>query len=136
MSAVAIMRALLQAHTPLLALVPANKIFAGKIPQETPLPAVSIEEIDGFEQPTIARLQATTQQRRRVQVTVCALSYPSQKAIHKACALGPGTHRGTYAGFKALSVQPAGTGPDLNDLNDDGIYEQSRDFMVTFAEAS
>lgn len=136
MSAVAIMRTLLAAHAPLTALVPASRIFAGKIPQGTTLPAVAIEEVDGFEQPTIARLQETTMQRRRVQVTVCALSYPSQKAVHKACALGPGTHRGTYAGFKALSVIPAGTGPDLNDLDDDGIYEQSRDFMVTYTEAS
>lgn len=136
MSAVAIMRALLQAHTPLTALVPAARIFAGKIPQEAPLPAISIEEISGYEQGTIARLQETSMQRRRVQVTVCAMSYASQKAIHTACALGPGVHRGTYVGFKALSVLPAGVGPDMNKLDDDGIYEQSRDFMVTFAEAS
>ena len=136
MSAVAIMRALLTTHTPLLALVPANRIFAGKIPQGTTLPAIAIEEISGYEQPTIARLQATSMQRRRVQVTVCASSYPTQKAVHAACALGPGVHRGTYAGFKALSVLPAGVGPDMNDLDDDSIYEQSRDFMVTFAEAN
>lgn len=136
MSAVAIMRTLLTQHAPLLALVPAERIFAGIIPQNTPLPAVAIEEIDGFEQSTIARLQGTTMQRRRVQVTVCALSYASQKAVHTACKLGPGVHRGTYLGFKTLSVLPAGVGPDLNDLDDDGVYEQSRDFMVTFAEAN
>jgi len=48
----------------------------------------------------------------------------------------PAEHRGTYLGFKTLSVLPAGVGPDLNDLDDDGVYEQSRDFMVTFAEAN
>lgn len=136
MSAVAIMRALLTTHVPLLALVPATRIFAGKIPQGTTLPAVSITEISGYEQSTIARLQATSMQRRRVQVTVCASSYPTQKAVHAACALGPGAHRGTHAGFKTLSVLPAGVGPDLNQLDDDNIYEQSRDFMVTFAEAN
>jgi len=136
MSGVAIMRALLTAHAPLLALVPAERIFAGKVPQGAVLPAVSITTVDGYEQRTVARLGPTTQNRERVQITVVAASYASQKAVLAATKMGPGTHRGVYAGFKALSVQPDNVGPDLNDLDDDGIYEQSRDFLVTFTEAN
>lgn len=130
------MRALLTAHAPLTALVPAVRIFAGVVPQGTALPNVSIQEVDEFETPTIARMQQTTQNRSRVQVTVHTASYAAQKQILAAAKLGHGTHRGTYAGFKTLSVLPAGVGPDLNNLDDDGIYEQSRDFMVTFVEAN
>lgn len=136
MSGVAIMRALLTSHAPLTALVPAARIVSGKIPQGTDLPAISIMEVDGYERSTVARRQATSQNVSRVQVTVVARSLPIQKQILAAAKLGPGVHRGTYAGFKTLSVTPAGVGPDMNDLDDDGIYEQSRDFMVTFVEAN
>ncbi len=136
MSAVAIMRALLVAHAPLTTLVPAGRIYAGTAPQGAVLPAISIQEISCVEIATVAREQATTQNRSRVQVTVVAQSLASQKAVLAAAKLGGGVHRGTYAGFKTLSVLPGDVGPDMNNLDDDGIYEQSRDFMVTFVEAN
>lgn len=134
--AIAIMRALLVAHAPLTALVPAPRVFAGIIPQGALLPAISIQEISGTENSTVARLQATTQNRSRVQVTVVTKSLADQKRIISAAKLGPGTHRGTFASYKTLSVMPESVGPDMNNLDDDGIYEQSRDFMVTFVEAN
>ena len=134
MSAVAIIRALLTAHAPLTALVPADRIFAGIVPQGQPLPAISIQEVDGYELGTVARQQATTSNRSRVQVTVVSGSLHAQKTILAAAKLDPGVHRGTWGGFKTLSVLPGGVGPDLNNLDDDGIYEQSRDFVVTFVE--
>lgn len=134
--AVAIMRALLVAHAPLTALVPAPRVFAGIIPQGALLPAISIQEISGAENSTLARLQATTQNRSRVQVTVVTKSLADQKRIISAAKLGPGIHRGTFASYKTLSVMPESVGPDMNNLDDDGIYEQSRDFMVTFVEAN
>lgn len=136
MGAVAIVRALLVEYGPLLAMLPAARIFAGIVPQGTELPAISIQEIDGYEISTIARRQDTTLNRSRVQVTVIAKNLRDQKRIMGAAKLGPGVHRGTYAGFKTLSVLPGGIGPDMNNLDDDGIYEQSRDFMVTFVEAN
>ena len=134
MSAVAIMRALLIAHAPVAALVPAERVIAGTIPEGTQLPAISVMEVGGDELPTIARAGATTTNVMRVQVTTVALSYAMQKSLMAATKLGPGVHTGTVVGFDLKAVQPAGIGPDLNNLDDDGIYEQSRDFMVTFSE--
>ena len=136
MSAVAIMRELLMAHAPLTALVPAGRIFAGIAPQGTALPSISIAEVGHRELDTVARNGRCVTVRSRVQVTVSALSYAMQKNVIQAARLGPGVHRGVIAGFTVLAVQPDTVGPDLNDLDDDGIYEQSRDFMVTFVEAS
>lgn len=135
MSSVAIMRELLVNWAPLTALVPAGRIFAGTIPQSnTTFPAISIKEVSSNEIATVAREGATTTNRSRVQVTVVAKSMATQKATLKAAKLGGGTHRGVVAGYNVMSVLPEGVGPDLNNLDDDGIYEQSRDFMVTFVE--
>lgn len=134
MSAVAIMRALLLARPALLALVPAARIISGVIPATTALPAISISEVDSNPIETVAHGGPVETIRARVQVTVVATSYPSQKALMAATKLGAGVNTGTVAGFSVLSVLPGGTGPDLNNLDDDGIYEQSRDFMVTFVE--
>ncbi len=134
MSATAIVRAHLIAKPALLALVPAARIIVGTIPAGTPLPAISISEVDSNEIDTVARQAPVVTNRSRVQVTVVAQSYSSQKALMAATKLGPGVHTGTLAGFRVLSILPAGVGPDLNNLDDDGIYEQSRDFMVTFVE--
>jgi hypothetical protein len=134
MSSVAILRELLISYAPLTALVPAGRIIAGIIPQNTTLPAISIHEISSSEIETVARAGHTTTNKSRVQVTVVAKSLGAQKAIIKASKLGGGTHRGEVAGYNVMSVLPVGIGPDLNNLDDDGIYEQSRDFMVTFVE--
>lgn len=136
MSGVAIIRALLAAAPEVTALVPAARIIAGVAPQGTPLPNISVSSVSHRELDTIARDGPRVTLRERVQVTVHAATYPTQKAIIRAARLGPGTHRGTVAGFDVKAVQPDVVGPDLNGGEDDGIYEQSRDFIVTFAEAS
>ncbi|MDQ1925228.1 hypothetical protein, partial [Massilia pseudoviolaceinigra] len=82
------MRALLVAHAPLTALVPAARIAAGTIPTGT-LPAIGITEISGIEHDTVARA-GNSVVTARVQVTVYASSYPQQKAILKAARLGVG----------------------------------------------
>jgi len=136
MSGVAIIRALLIADTEVTDLVPATRIIAGVVPQGTPLPNISVSSVSGRELDTVARLSPRVTVRERVQVTVHAASYVQQKAIIRAGRLGPGTHRGVATGFDVKAIQPDVVGPDLNGGEDDGIYEQSRDFMVTFAEAS
>lgn len=134
MSAVAIMRALLTTWAPLTAVVPTSRIIAGTLPVGTVLPAVSVMEVGGDELATVARAGPTTTNTIRVQVTCAAKSYATQKQLMAATKLGAGVHGGTVAGFRVKAVEPAGVGPDLNNLDDDGIYEQSRDFIVTFVE--
>lgn len=136
MSAVAIVRALLAAHAPLLALVPAAKVFAGAAPQGTEPPLVSVTRIYGDEISTIARRQAGKTMRTRVQVTVLSKDpggYAAGEKILKAAALGAGVHTGTVLSYSVKSILPMGEGPDLP-VGDDKIHEKSRDFMVTFSE--
>lgn len=131
MSAVSIVRALLVAHAPVAALVPADRIVAGNVP-EGPLPAIGIREVSGIEQDTVARA-ANSLITARVQVTVYAKSYPQQKAILKAAKLGAGVHTGVIAGYVVRSVLRDAIGPDLGDPAVP-TYEQSRDFKVAFIE--
>ena len=131
MSAVAIVRALLVAHAPVAALVPAARIAAGTIPAGA-LPAIGITEISGNEQDTVARA-GNSLVTSRVQVTVYASSYPEQKALLKAAKLGPGAHTGLIAGYEVRSVLRDLVGPDMGDFTVP-TFEQSRDFMVTYIE--
>ena len=136
MSGVAIVRALLAADPRVTAIVPANRIFSGVIKQGTALPAISVMKIYGSEQETTARNLKSRMIRHRVQVTVLTNQdyITSDKAI-RATALSGGVHTGVIVGFPVRSILPYGENPDIPP-GDDGIYEQSRDFMVTFIEAN
>lgn len=136
MSGVAIIRTLLANHAPLLALMPASKIIAGTVPQAVMLTAaISVRSVSANEQWTTARNLNTKMIRERIQVTAYAKDFPSMERILKAASLGKGIYTGTVAGFKVRAVMPESVGPYI-DATDDGIHEQSRDFMVTFIEAN
>jgi hypothetical protein len=136
MSGVAIVRALLAAHAPLLAIVPAERIFSGPIPQGTALPAVGVTTAASAEIRATTRNASSRTNRERVQVTVQTrdpLGYATQKRAIQAAALGRGLHTGIVLGYNVKAVEPYGVNPDI--LPDESkIYEQSRDFMVTFSE--
>lgn len=133
MSGVAIIRELLATWTPLTALVPAARVYAGQAPQGAVMPAVSVSEVGVRERPTVARRTQGKTSTARVQVTVLTKDYPSMKAAIKAAALGPGVHTGTVKGYSVKSVEQDGIGPEIPPA-EDGIFEQSRDFLVTFSE--
>jgi hypothetical protein len=133
MSAVKVMRALLQANSAVVALVPLERVDAGTVPQESELPAIGIKEIGRNEFATVARAEKRVLVRSRVQVTVYAKSYPEQKAVLLAAKLGPGVHTGVVAGVTVRSVVRGEVGPDLSE-EDAGIFEQSRDFIVSYIE--
>lgn len=133
MSGVAIIRELLATWAPLTTLVPAARIVAGQVPQGAVLPAVGVSEISVRELPTIARGTQGKTSVARIQVTALAKDYPGMKAALKAAALGPGVHTGTVKGYSVKAALPDGVGPEIPPA-DDGIFEQSRDFLVTFSE--
>lgn len=133
MSSVKVIRALLQAYPPVTALVPSERIVAGTVPQEGDMPAIGIKEIGRNEFATVARAENRVLVRARVQVTVYAKSYPEQKAVLLAAKLGPGVHTGVVAGVTVRSVVRGEVGPDFSE-EDAGIFEQSRDFMVSYIE--
>lgn len=130
MSGVAVLRYMLANNAPLTVVVPANKIMAGVAPLNTALPAISIRQISGQEYQTIKRgsNQLVTE---RIQVTVLAATYPTQKSILNLIRSAVVSTRGTVNTFSVDSITHEGDGPDL--YNDDPvIYEQSIDFMVMF----
>jgi hypothetical protein len=124
-------RYLLANNAPVLAVVPATRIFAGAVPINTVLPAISVEEVDTVERNTIAMNTPTVMHHERVRATVHAKTYPSQKSIlalvRKACP----HQRGTINTVVVDSIVPAGKGPDIFD-EAAVLYMQSRDFIVTW----
>lgn len=137
MSAVRIIRELL-INWPAVAAagVPASRVIIGALPQGDSVPAIGITEISASEPwKTTTRGRAKTTVRSRVQVTVYAKDYAQQKQLIQATKLGRGYHIGEVAGFTVNMVDPVSVNPDIYP-GDDKIFEQSRDFMVTFAEAN
>lgn len=135
MSGVRVIHYLLANNATLVAACAAAKIFTGKIPLGTVLPAISVNEISVVERLTVAMTAASEQLTARVQVTVQAKTYTDQKAIlllvRKAC---PNT-RGSVDSIDVDSILPDGAGPDFRD-DDAGIFMQSRDFIVRFNAAT
>lgn len=131
MSGVAVARYILANAAGVLALVPAARISAGVLPINTALPAISVTQISGTERWTVAMTEASRYKVERVQVTVLAKTYPSQKAVLTAIRAALYSRAGTVNGVKVDSILPAGEGPDLHDA-DAQIHEQSQDFFVRY----
>lgn len=130
-----VLRALLLAHPSVGILVTRDNVVAGAIEQGSPLPAIGIKEVSQTEFATVARAERRVLVRARVQVTVYAKTYREQKALLLAVKLGPGVHTGIVAGVKVRSVVRGDVGPDFTDDAAE-IFEQSRDFFVTYVEAA
>lgn len=133
MSDVKVIRALLVAHAPLVALVPAARIFSGTVPQNTTLPALSINSISNVERQKVADDSTRTMMRSRTQVTVHAKSYPEQKALIQLVGQAIKGGRRTVAGVLVANVLRDVIGPDLGDPAV-GTFEQTRDFRVVYYE--
>jgi hypothetical protein len=112
---------LLRNYAPLTAKVPASRIFGGLIPLDTKLPAIAYNYISGVRSKNIDMGDQIV--RARIQVTVHAASYASQKEIIElvkdACDV------------TVDSILADLTGPDMRD-DDAGIFMQTQDFIVKF----
>ena len=129
MNAVAVMRALLLEHGPVVDLVGDN-VCAGDVDYDQ-LPAIGLSEISRREQATVD--SSSRMVTARVQVTVHANDYGLQKELLQAARLGDGVFTGTIAGVDVRSVLRDVVGPDLRDPAAD-LFQQSRDFIVTYLE--
>ena len=125
----AAIRALLVAHAPLIAQVPATRILPGLIPLGTTLPAIAYSFISGV--PTKSIDMRTQLVRARIQVTVQTKNYPSQKEIVALIKAACDAKQGTIANQHIDSVLHELDGPDLRD-DDAGIFMQSVDFIVKY----
>jgi hypothetical protein len=132
MSAIKIIRALLIADAPLIALVPASRVVAGLPAQGAALSLIALTEVSRVDH-NLVKGAATTRCTARVQVTVMAATYSAQKNLLAAVRHAARDKAGALSGFANTSVQLDGTGPDFMDA-EAGIYQQGQDFKVSFTE--
>lgn len=134
MNGVVALRTVLIADAALTALVPATRIAAGVMPQGTALPAISLTSVSAVDR-NLPSPGAYRHVSERVQATVLAADYPSQKtilaAVRKAAAdkINP-----TVSGISRVTIHTENGGPDFMD-EAASIYMGSIDFRVTFSEA-
>lgn len=130
MSGVAVIRYLLANNAPLLSVIPVARIASGTLPLNTTLPAISVTQVDGSEYRLMKRngAQLVTE---RVQVSVLAITYPTQKSILALVRSAIPATRGVVNSVTVDSVDYAGDGPDI--FSESPLfYLQSADFMVRF----
>lgn len=131
-SAVKAVRYLLAQNAALTAVVPADRIAAGRLGPKTALPAVTIAHISTSRR-QVVKNGPTQFCTSRVQVTVHAKAYPDQDAVQRLVRRALPPTRGLVAGVDLDSIQDGGTGPDIIDAAAD-IYMGTDDFIVTFNE--
>lgn len=131
MSGVAIVRSLLVANAPLIAQVPAIRIFAGDLPENTVIPAIEITQISGLQHNTVAMTESPFLSTERVQITVFAKSYPLQKSYLSLIRAALPNTRGIINGFNTDSILPDIESPDMKDYVA-LIYMQGYDFIVRY----
>lgn len=135
MSAVAIIRALLVAHSALTDVIPAERIKPAYLPLKTPLPAILVMPIDSQPRNTLAMTESGTLNTDRVQVAVHIREvddgfHTLRGLLDLVRAACPNT-RGTVDTFYCDSILPDQEGPYLS--YGDGFAEQSRDFIVRWS---
>jgi hypothetical protein len=132
MDGIAAVRTVLTADATLLGLVPAARIQAGALPQGFTLPALALESISKVDR-NILEAGSTRHVTERVQVTVLARDYPSQKAILRAVRHAAADKFPTVTGLTNVTIHTDGAGPDL--MNEEAsIRIGTQDFRVTYTE--
>lgn len=130
MSGVAIARYKLANSANLTAVVPAARIQAGVLPQNTALPAISVTLVSGVTGLQVSK--ASGLRTDRVQITVDAASYPQVRQILALCRAALPYTRGTVNSIACDSILPDIEGPDgFDDLLK--TYFQSQDYIVRWS---
>lgn len=131
MSAVKVIRALLVA-SPEVTAIAGDRVYAGDVPQDAVLPAVSVTEVSNVRIGAIDAQAEFSLVTSRIQATVMSKDYPSTKplldAVRRACDF----QRGVIAGVDVASIERDTIGPDLTD--EAGNHFKSIDFKVTYHE--
>lgn len=132
MSDVKAVRYLLANNAGLVAVVPAARIMAGILPQSTVAPAIGVTHVSTLRRQMVADTAAHLC-TSRVQVTVVAATYVSQKSVLALVRAALPRSRGTVNGVAVDSIVADIEGPDFGDP-DAGLCMGSHDFIVTFTE--
>lgn len=133
MDGVAAVRSVLAADAALIALVPAARIIAGPLGLNAVLPAISLESISKVDM-NLPSPGATRFVRERVQVTVHAKNYLSQKAILRAVRHAAADKLyPEVPGISGVTIHTESAGPDFMS-EDASIWMGSQDMMVKYTE--
>ncbi len=130
MSDVKAVRYLLANSATLIAQVPAARIIGGVLPQGIALPAISVMHISTVRPSFVAASAGMS--IARVQVTIFAATYATQKSIMALIRAALPRSRGSVNGVAVESIIPDTEGPDATD--DAGLYIGSIDYRVTYTE--
>lgn len=110
-----------------------TKIYPGRIPQNTVMPAVSYELVSGVEIAPINAQAGGVLLRSRVQVTVLARTYAEVKAIQEAIRGALLFKSGLIAGVRVIGITRELIGPDERD-DELGLYMQGIDYLLIHDE--
>lgn len=129
MSGVAIARYKLANSVNLIAAVPAARIQAGVLPENTALPLISVAQISST---PINQVSKTSGMHvDRVQITVEAATYVQVRQILALVKAALPYTSGTVNSIACDSIIPDAEGPDGFD-NNLMSYFQSRDYIITW----
>lgn len=133
MNGVIAVRSLLVGDLRVTALVPAERVAGGTLPQGTSLPAIALMSIGSVDRnvPSPGPKRRVTE---RVQVTVLARAYPEAKTIIAAIRAAAADRMPAIDGLTEVTVHTDSAGPDFLD-EETGIHMQTQDFRVSFNEA-
>jgi len=123
-------RHLLANNSALTAQVSAARIFIGIVPQGTAAPAIAVTHVSTV-RPQMVNI-ASKLCVSRVQVTVMAASYATQKSILALVRAALPRSRGSVNGVAVDSILIDIEGPDFTD--EAGLYMGSIDYRVTYTE--
>lgn len=132
MRAEKVINTLLNAASGVTALVGA-RIYPLQLPQDSVLPALVYEHVVSTELTTIDAASAYALMQARIEVTVLAKDYATQKTLIEEVRKALNYQRGVVAGVSVASIVRDTLGPDLRD-DDLQVYSQAIDFHVTFKE--
>lgn len=111
----------------------AGRIYPGRLPQNTAMPALSYELVSGVDVSPINAQAGGVLLRSRVQVTGFAKNYSELKALLEAVRKALLFQSGLIAGVRVIGITRELIGPDLRE-DDLGLYLQSVDYLITHDE--
>ncbi len=132
MNGVVAARSVLVSSAAVTALVPSQQVIAGLLPQGVVLPAIALLSISAVSRsiPNPGTLRHVSE---RVQVSVAAPDYPTQKAILKAVRAACDSVMPDVAGLSRVTIHLDSAGPDFTN-DETSIHFGSQDLKITFSE--
>lgn len=111
----------------------AGRIYPGRLPQNTTMPALSYELVSSVDVLPITAVAGGVLLRSRVQVTGFAKNYSDLKTLLEAARKALLFQSGVIAGVRVIGITRELIGPDLRE-DDLGLYLQSVDYLITHDE--